>query len=73
MPLNYEGPDLDIGYRLDLLVGGLVIVEVKAIDALAPIHTAQLLTYLRLSRIQVGLLMNFNVALFKSGLKRVVN
>jgi GxxExxY protein len=71
LPLVYEGEKLDAGYRLDLVIDG-VIIEVKAIDALAPIHDAQVLTYLRLSGLRIGLLMNFNVALLKQGLKRFV-
>ena len=73
LPIRYEGLTLEAGYRADLVVGGLVIIEIKAIDQFAPIHTAQLLTYLRLSGLQLGLLMNFNVPLFKSGVKRVIN
>ena len=72
LPLVYEGEKLDAGYRLDLVIEGAVIIEVKAIDALAPIHDAQVLTYLKLSGLRIGLLMNFNVALLKQGLKRFV-
>ncbi|RBP09751.1 GxxExxY protein [Roseiarcus fermentans] len=72
LPIVYEGEKLDAGYRLDLVVDGAVIVEIKSVDALAPIHDAQVLTYLKLSGLRVGLLMNFNVALFKQGLKRFV-
>ncbi len=72
LPIVYEGEKLDAGYRLDLIVDGCVIIEIKSIDALAPIHDAQVLTYLKLSGLRVGLLMNFNVALFKQGLKRFV-
>jgi GxxExxY protein len=72
LPLVYEGEKLDAGYRLDLVIDGVVIIEVKAIDALAPIHDAQVLTYLKLSGLRIGLLMNFNVALLKQGLKRFV-
>ena len=64
---------LDAGYRLDLLVENSVIVEVKAVDQLVPIHQAQLLSYLKLSNLQVGLLINFNVKVLKQGIKRVVN
>jgi len=63
---------LDAGYRLDLAADERVILEVKAVEALAPIHDAQLLTYLRLSGMRLGFLMNFHVALFKQGLKRMV-
>jgi GxxExxY protein len=72
LPIVYEGEKLDAGYRLDLIVDGSVIVEIKSIDALAPIHEAQVLTYLKLSGLRIGLLMNFNVVLFKHGLKRFV-
>ena len=72
LPLVYEDTHLDAGYRLDLIIDDAVIVEVKAIDALAPIHDAQLLTYLKLSGLRLGLLMNFNVVLFKQGLKRLI-
>jgi GxxExxY protein len=72
LPIVYEGEKLDAGYRLDLVVDGAVIVEIKSIDALAPIHDAQVLTYLKLSGLRIGLLMNFKVALLKQGLKRFV-
>jgi GxxExxY protein len=72
LPIVYEGEKLDAGYRLDLIVDGSVIVEIKSVDALAPIHEAQVLTYLKLSGSRIGLLMNFNVVLFKHGLKRFV-
>ena len=74
LPLTYKGQRLDIGYRLDLLVDGLAVVEVKAIERLERVHSAQLLSYLRLSGCKVGLLLNFNVkCLTRDGLKRVVN
>lgn len=72
LPLEYKGAKLDCGYRLDLLVAGKVIVEVKAVEQLAPIHEAQLLTYMRLARIRVGLLVNFNVPVLKDGIRRLV-
>jgi GxxExxY protein len=72
LPIVYEGEKLDAGYRLDLVVDGAVIVEIKSTDALAPIHDAQVLTYLKLSGLRFGLLMNFNMALLKQGLKRFV-
>ncbi|KXK07299.1 MAG: hypothetical protein UZ17_ACD001000110 [Acidobacteria bacterium OLB17] len=72
LPLVYEEVHLECGYRVDLLISGKVIIEVKACDALAPVHTAQVLTYLKLSDCKLGLLMNFNVALMKDGIKRVV-
>ncbi len=71
LPLEYKGLMLDCGYRLDFLVEKLVIVELKSIDQLLPIHEAQLLTYLRLSKCKIGLLMNFNVPVLKQGLKRM--
>ena len=69
----YREVKLEAGYRLDLLVDGLVIVEVKAVDRLLPIHDAQLLSYLRLSGCSLGLLINFNVRLLKNGIGRLVN
>ena len=71
-PVTYAGERLDAGFRLDLLVENSVIVEVKAVDALASIHEAQLLTYLRLSRCRLGLLINFNSILLKNGIRRLV-
>ncbi|HWE44645.1 MAG TPA: GxxExxY protein [Caulobacteraceae bacterium] len=68
----YEGMTLKKGFRLDLLVESKVVVEVKAIDAFSRVHEAQLATYLRLSELRLGFLMNFNVSLFKQGLKRIV-
>jgi len=73
LPIVYREVELDGGYRLDLLVEGDVIVEIKAVDQVAPIHEAQLISYLRLSGCKVGLLMNFNVARPKDGIQRVVN
>jgi len=70
LPLAYKGIHLGCGYRLDLLVAGSVVVEVKAIEALAPIHEAQLLTYLRIGGWRLGLLINFNVAVLKTGIRR---
>ncbi|WP_264320991.1 GxxExxY protein [Zarconia navalis] len=64
---------LDCGYRLDLLVEDLVIVELKAVESLQPIHSAQLLTYLKLKKLWLGLLINFNVPVLKQGIKRLVN
>jgi GxxExxY protein len=72
LPIVYGDAKLDAGYRIDLLVEESVIVEVKAIDALGPIHQAQLLSYLRMSGYRLGFLMNFNVKLFKDGLKRFI-
>jgi GxxExxY protein len=73
LPVVYQDVKLDCGYRLDLLVEDAVIVEVKAVDRLAPIHQAQLLSYLKLPGCEVGLLINFNVKVLKDGLRRVVN
>jgi len=73
LPLEYKGVRLECGYRIDLLVAGLVIVEIKSVEALAPIHEAQLLTYLKLTGIKVGLLINFNVAVLKEGIRRLVH
>ena len=72
LPIVYGDARLDAGYRLDLVVNGAVVIEIKSVDALAPIHDAQMLTYLKLSGLRIGLLMNFNVVLFKQGLKRLV-
>ena len=73
LPLCYKGMNLDCGYRLDLLVNDVVIVEVKAVLAMAPIFQAQLTSYLKLSGSKVGLLINFNVLMLKDGITRIVN
>lgn len=73
VPVTYQSIKLDCGYRLDLVVEGTVIVELKTVDSLLPIHEAQLLTYLKLTKLQVGLLINFNVPVLKNGVKRIVN
>jgi len=73
LPVTYKHVRLDCGYRLDLLVEDAIIVEVKAVEQLAPIHDAQLLSYLRLSGKCVGLLLNFHARVLKDGLKRIVN
>ena len=73
LPVYYEGLKLEIGYRVDLIVGDKVIIEIKSIEALAPIHKRQLLTYLRLANMRLGLLINFNVERIKDGIQRVVN
>lgn len=73
LPVVYDGIKLDAGYRLDMLVEDAVIVELKAVEALAPIHQAQLLSYLKLSGKRVGLLINFHVLHLKDGIKRLVN
>jgi GxxExxY protein len=72
MPLVYKEVRLDVGYRLDLLVEDAVVVEVKAVKALLPVHEAQLLSYLKLSGARVGFLMNFHVRQLRTGLKRMV-
>lgn len=73
LPIVYDGIRLDAGYRIDLLVADSVVVELKSVDKIAPIHEAQLLSYLKLSNLQVGLLINFNVIHLKDGIKRMVN
>jgi GxxExxY protein len=73
LPVIYKGQKLDCGYRLDMLVEDLVIIEVKAIEEICPIHEAQLLTYLRLRNSWLGLIINFNVLLLKDGIRRLVN
>ncbi|HEV2176881.1 MAG TPA: GxxExxY protein [Terriglobia bacterium] len=73
LPLVYKDVKLDCGYRLDLLAEGAVIVEVKAVDALAPIHQAQVRSYLKLSGCRIGLLINFNVMVLKDGIRRLVH
>jgi GxxExxY protein len=72
LPVEYKGLRLDCGYRLDALVAGCLVVELKAVEALTPIHEAQLLTYLRLGGWKAGLLINFNVPLLKQGIRRIV-
>ncbi len=72
LPLTYKGVQLDVGYRIDLLVDDKVIVELKAVEKVLPIHEAQLLTYLRLLRKPVGLLLNFSVPVLKDGIIRRV-
>ncbi len=72
LPVTYKTRQLDCGYRLDVVVANLVVVEIKAVESLLPIHDAQLLTYLRLGGWQAGLLINFNVAVLKHGLRRKV-
>jgi GxxExxY protein len=72
LPVDYKGVKLDCGYRLDLVVDGKLIVELKSVDELLPVHKAQLLTYLKLSGIEVGLLINFNVRYLRNGIQRLV-
>ena len=73
LPLIYEDVKLDIGYRIDIIVEGKFIIEVKSVAELNDVHLAQLLTYLKLSNCKLGLLINFNVKLLKDGVRRVVN
>jgi len=72
LPLFYEQVKLDVGYRIDLLVENQVVVEIKAVESLADVHLAQILTYLKLTGCQLGLLVNFNVALLRDGIRRVI-
>ena len=72
LPVKYRGVNLDCGYRIDLLVEGIIIIELKAVEKIDPIHKAQLLSYLKLSGCELGLLINFNVRMLKSGIHRIV-
>ena len=72
LPVQYKGIQLECGYRIDILVADLVVVEIKAVEKIAPVHEAQLLTYLRLGGWKVGLLINFNVVVLKQGIYRRV-
>jgi GxxExxY protein len=73
LPVVYDGEKIDLGYRIDLIVEGLVIVEIKCVEAIHPVHQAQLLSYIRLSGKNVGLLINFHVAHLRDGIKRMVD
>ena len=73
LPLVFEGVSLDCGYRIDLLVENRVIIELKSVKRIEDIHLAQILTYMKLGKIKVGLILNFNVSSLKDGIKRVVN
>ena len=73
LPLQYKGVRLDCGYRMDLVVESQIVVEIKSVARLEPIHEAQMLTYLRLSGCTVGLILNFNAIILKDGIKRIVN
>ena len=73
LAVQYKGIDLDCGYRLDVVVENAIILELKSCDKIEPIHKAQLLTYLRLSGLKLGLLLNFNVPLMRDGIVRIVN
>jgi GxxExxY protein len=73
LPVRYDGIELDSAYRIDLLVNDLIILELKVVEKLMPIHTAQLLSYLKLSKLKLGYLLNFNVVHMRDGIKRVAN
>ncbi len=73
LPIMYRNAKLDCSYRLDIVVDSSIILELKAVEALAPIHDAQLLTYLKLSGLKLGFLLNFNVPYMRNGIKRIVN
>ena len=72
IPIEYKGCKLDCGYRLDLVVNHQIVLELKAVERIEPIHEAQLITYLRLTGINLGLLLNFNVPVLKDGIKRMI-
>ena len=73
MPFVYKGNELEVGYRIDLIVNETVLLEIKSVEQLAPVHFSQTLTYLKLSQFQLDLLINFNVNLLKDGVHRIVN
>jgi len=73
LPVTYDGERIDLGYRIDLIIEDLVIVEIKCVEAINPVHQAQLLSYIRLSGRNVGLLINFHVAHLRDGIKRMVD
>ncbi len=73
IPVKYEGVKMNVGFRADIIVDKKVIIEVKSIAAMAPVHAMQLRTYLRLTELKLGLLINFNTALIKEGIRRFVN
>ena len=73
MPVTYKGMLLDCGYRVDILVDGRLVIELKAVEKIMPIHEAQVLTYLRMGGWQIGLIVNFHVELLKNGIKRIVH
>jgi GxxExxY protein len=73
LPVVYRGTKLDLGYRIDLLVEDLVVVEIKSVEGISPVHHAQVISYLKLSGKSIGLLINFNVVHLKDGIKRFVN
>jgi GxxExxY protein len=73
MPLSYRGVTLDVGFRVDLMVNDKVLIELKAVEKLLPVHAAQLLSYLRLGNYRLGFLLNFNTVRMRDGIKRVLN
>jgi len=73
LPVQYEGHKIEQGFRIDILVDDAVVIEVKAVEKMLPVHLAQTMTYLRLGDFNLGLLLNFNVPMMKDGIKRVVN
>ena len=73
LAVSYKGVKLDCGYRLDIVVAGLIILELKAVDQIEPIHEAQFLTYLKLSNLKLGILINFNMPTLRDGINRIVN
>ena len=73
LPVKYKGYDIDCNYRMDFVIGGLVVVELKTVETILPIHEAQLLTYLKLTGFKVGLMINFNVKQLVKGIKRLAN
>jgi GxxExxY protein len=73
LPVTYKGINLDCGYRMDIVVEDKIVIEIKAVEKLIPVHDAQLLSYLKLGKRPVGLLMNFHTSVLKNGLKRIVN
>jgi GxxExxY protein len=73
LPIHYKGEAIDCGYRMDIVVEDMIILELKSCDKIAPIHRAQVLTYLKLSELNLGLLLNFNVRVMRDGIVRVVN
>ena len=73
IPVVYEGIKMDLGFRSDIIVENKVIIEIKSIEAIAPVHQKQLLTYLRITGLKLGLLVNFNESLIKNGIQRIVN
>jgi len=73
MPFIYKEVKLDVGYRIDLIVENKILIEIKSVEELSPVHYSQVLTYLKLSKLKLGLLINFNTKLLKDGIHRIVN